>query len=100
MLELLPFFQHIFHSIIQEIQSQESDQVGASDVGESVFVDEPIDIQFGVGPEPSPIVSPMVHELPYISFGEILDFANFLFKVILEIMTFQELNDDFRVFVV
>ena len=34
-----------------------------------------IEIPFGICPEPPPVISPMVHEFPYISFGEILDFA-------------------------
>ena len=99
MLELLPFLQHISHLIIQGIQSQEGDKVAASDAGESVLIEKSVEIQFGVGPEPPPVVSPMGHEFPYISFGEILDFPNFLGEVILEIMFFQELNDDFRAFV-
>ena len=73
--------------------------MAASDAGESVFVDESIEIQFGICPEPSPVVSPMVHKVPYISFGEILYFSNLLGEIILEIMFFQELNDDFCIFV-
>ena len=97
--DLLSFIQHIFHLIIEGIQSQEGDKVAASDAGESVFVDESIEIQFWVCPEPPPVVSPMVHKFPYMSFGEILDFPNLLGEIILEIMFFQELNDDFCIFV-
>ena len=67
--DLLPFLQQIFHLIIEGIQFQEGDEVAASDAGESVFVDESIEIQFGVCPEPSPVVSPMVHHGPDITLG-------------------------------